>query len=323
MTDTWPTRFTELVGCRLPLQQAGMGAVAGTVELAVAVADAGALGMVALPYGPADAMGPLLDSARARTDGVFGVNFLMPFVERDKVEIAAQHARLVEFFYAHPDPTLVDVAHRGGALAVWQVGSADEAQAAIDAGCDIVVAQGTEAGGHVRGTTALLPLLDAVRAAIGADVPLVAAGGIGNGRAMAAALAAGADAVRVGTRFLAAPEADTHADYLAKLAAADANDTVLTTAFSVMWPDAPHRVLRSAVEEAEECTDEVVGEMSLGDSRVPVVKWSPPYPTSTTTGHIGAMALYAGESVADVRGPQSAADIVEELVNAARRVLAD
>lgn len=299
-----------------------MGAIGGTVDLAVAVADTGALGMIALPAAAVDAVGPLLDAARQRTDGVFGVNFLMPFVERDKVEVAAHHAPLVEFFYAEPDPLLVEVVHAGDALAVWQVGSADEARAAVDAGCDIVVAQGVEAGGHVRGTTPLLRLLSQVRDAIGSDIAVVGAGGIGTGAAMATALEAGADAVRVGTRFLAAPEADTHPDYLQRLSDAGAEDTVLTTAFSVMWPDAPHRVLRSAVEEAEACPDDIVGEMVFGDMRAPIAKWSPPYPTSTTTGRIGAMALYAGESVDSVRGVQSVDEIVDEIVNEARRATA-
>jgi NAD(P)H-dependent flavin oxidoreductase YrpB (nitropropane dioxygenase family) len=201
------------------------------------------------------------------------------------------------------------------------VGSAGEARAAVDAGCDLVVAQGVEAGGHVRGTVGLLPLLDDVLAAVGRDVPVGAAGGIGTGRAMAAALAAGADAVRVGTRFLAASEADVHPEYLARLIDAGAADTVLTTAFSVMWPDAPHRVLRSAVEEADACADEIVGELVMGDNRMPLPRFAVPCPGRTTTGRIGAMALYAGQSVGAVRRMQPAAEIVAELIDEARAAL--
>jgi len=231
------TKFTELVGCTVPLQQAGMGGVT-TPELAAAVSNAGGLGMLGVPMVPAEMVAELLDATMAQTSGPVGVNFLMPFVDRDAVAVAAEKARLVEFFYADPDPTLVALAHEGGALACWQVGSADEARAAVDAGCDLVVAQGVEAGGHVRGTVALLPLLDAVLEAV--DVPVVAAGGIGTPRAMAAALAAGADGVRVGTLFLATPEADVHPEYVEALLGAGAADTVLTTTFSVMWPDAHH-----------------------------------------------------------------------------------
>src|SRR5438309_7413732 len=176
------TKFTELVGCTFPLQQAGMGGVT-TPQLAAAVANAGGLGMLGVPM--AEMVADLLDATNGQTSGPIGVNFLMPFVDHAAVAAAAEKARLVEFFYAQPDPALVKLAHDGGALACWQVGSADEARAAVDAGCDLIVAQGVEAGGHVRGTVALLPLLDGVLDVV--DVPVVAAGGIGTARAMAAA----------------------------------------------------------------------------------------------------------------------------------------
>src|SRR5436190_1878292 len=135
-----------------------MGGVS-TPELAIAVTNAGALGMVGAVMVPAELLARQLEEASARTVGPIGVNFLMPFLDRDAVEAAAGRCRVVEFFYDDPDASLIEVVHAGGALACWQVGSADEAVAAADAGCDLVVAQGVEAGGHVRGTTALLPLL--------------------------------------------------------------------------------------------------------------------------------------------------------------------
>jgi NAD(P)H-dependent flavin oxidoreductase YrpB (nitropropane dioxygenase family) len=192
------TRFTELVGCTVPIQQAGMGG-ASPPELAAAVSEAGALGMVctARPGLSVATLGRLLETTRGLTDKPFGVNFLVPptFLERldlQCVEIAARSARVVEFFYGEPDRRLVDMTHAAGALAFWQVGSKAEAIAAAEAGCDLVIAQGVEAGGHVRGTTAMLSLLRDVVDAV--DVPVLAAGGIGTGRAMAAALAAGAAA---------------------------------------------------------------------------------------------------------------------------------
>ena len=136
---------------------------------------------------PPPILAEMLDALAEHTRGVVGVNFLMPFLDHDAVAAAATRARVVEFFYGEPDAALVNTVHRGGALACWQVGSVAEAVAAARAGCDLVVAQGTEAGGHVRGRTGLLPLLGAVLDAV--DVPVVAAGGIGTARAMAAALA--------------------------------------------------------------------------------------------------------------------------------------
>lgn len=295
-----------------------MGGIA-TPPLAFAVAEAGGLGMLGAAMVPPRVLAGMLEDLARRTAGAFGVSFLMPFLDRDAVAVAATGSRLVEFFYAEPDPTLVDTVHAGGALACWQVGSVEEAVAAARAGCDVVVAQGTEAGGHVRGRVGVLPLLSAVLDAV--DVPVVAAGGIGTARSMAAALAAGADAVRVGTRFVAAEESSAHPDYVAALVGAGTEDTVLTERFAVMWPDAPHRVLRSAVAAAEACPDDVVGEMEMLGVRRPLPRFAVPCPTRSTTGTIAAMALYAGESVGAVRRIEPAADIVHELADGAEQLL--
>ena len=295
-----------------------MGGIA-TPPLALAVAEAGALGMLGAAMVPAPVLAEQLDRLGARTQGAFGVSFLMPFLDRDAVAVASTRTRVVEFFYAEPDATLVDMVHTRGALACWQVGSVEEAVAATRAGCDFVIAQGTEAGGHVRGRVGLLPLLSAVLDAV--SVPVVAAGGIGTARSMAAALAAGADAVRVGTRFVAAVESNAHPDYVAALIDAGTADTVLTERFSVMWPDAPHRVLRSALAAAEACADDVVGEMEVGGVHRPLPRFAVPCPTRSTTGAIAAMALYAGESVGALRGITPAADIVHELSYGAEQLL--
>ena len=156
------TRFTELVGCRVPVQQAPMGSVS-TPDLAVAVADAGGVGTVTALGMSAAQLDAHLGAMAARTSGVLGANFLTDGVDRDAVAAAAERVRLVDFFWLDPDSSLVALAHDGGALVSWQVGSVAEARAAADAGCDVVAAQGTEAGGHIRGETALLPLLGAGR----------------------------------------------------------------------------------------------------------------------------------------------------------------
>jgi NAD(P)H-dependent flavin oxidoreductase YrpB (nitropropane dioxygenase family) len=132
----------------------------------------------------------ILDGLRDDRLETIGVNFLMPFLEEVAVvEVAASRVRVVEFFYGDPDAALMGMVHNGGALASWQVGSAAEARAAVEAGCDFVVAQGTEAGGHVRGRLGLLALLPEVLAAV--EVPVLAAGGVGPARGVAAALAGG------------------------------------------------------------------------------------------------------------------------------------
>ena len=313
------TRFTELVGCRVPLQLAAMPG-ASTHELVAAVASVGALAMTGMPAAPAAAVAAALDALRATTRGVIGFNQIMPFLDREAVAEAARRVRVVEFFYGDPDPALVALGHGGGALVSWQVGSPEEALAAERAGCDLVVVQGTEAGGHVRGRVSLLPVLAEVLDYV--KIPVVAAGGIGTARAMAAALAAGADAVRVGTRFVATRESGAHPRYVEALVRARSEDTELTDAFSVMWPNAPHRVLRSAIEAASACKDDIVGEMPAGDGgRMPLPRFAVPAPTRDTTGRIEAMALYAGESVGAVREILPAADIVHELADGAEALL--
>src|SRR2546426_5859954 len=233
------TKFTELLECTVPLQQAGMGKIASP-ELAAAVAEAGGLGMVSgIASAPPEYVAKILDGLRRSTSGAFGANFIVDGVRESGkldadfvkvLEVAASRAPVVEFFYENPDPELVDIAHAGGALVSWQVGSAAEAAAAERAGCDLIVAQGTEAGGPVRGKNGLLALPGPGLSSVKATG--VAAGGIGTGRAMAAALPAGASAVPGGTPFVPAGDAGSHPADVAKVIAAEAKDTILTEAFS-------------------------------------------------------------------------------------------
>ena len=295
------TRVTAMFGCRHPLQQAGMGGVA-TADLALAVAGAGGIGMLSGVV-RRDELSALLDAVPQ--GAAIGVNFLLPFLNRAAVEETGARVPYVEFFWGTPDPALVEAVHQGGARAGWQVGSADEARAARDAGCDVIVAQGVEAGGHVRGMVGLLPLLDEVCGEV--DLPVIASGGIGTGRAMAAALTAGADGVRIGTRFIAAAESTAHPVYVNALIAASAEDAVMTTAFGDGWPDAPHRVLASSVEAGKR----------LGAAQ----SWDPGWPSADYTGVAEARALYAGQSVGAVHARQPAADIVVELVTEAEAML--
>lgn len=304
------TRFTDLVGCRRPLQLAGMGWVAGP-ELCAAVTNAGGLGMTALPMLGASDLEAVLRRIRSSCDGPFGVNFLVPFLDVEAVETAARLAPVVEFFYGEPDGDLVERARP--ALVVWQVGSAREAEAAADAGVDAVVAQGVEAGGHVRGTTSRNDLLASVRGAV--DVPVVAAGGLTTPAAVRAAMEAGADAVRAGTAFLAAQEADIHPRYVDAVLAATGDDTVMTTAFEVTWPDAPHRVLRSALERARSLDTDVVGTIELVGRRMPVARLAPLAATRSFDGDVAATALYAGTGVGAVQSIRPAAAIVDELLS--------
>ncbi len=327
------TKFTRLVGCPVPIQQAGLAALANP-ELAAAVSEAGALGMVSVGGFPSEKVTQELQMVKNRSTRPFGANFLIPIVRSENISETLQYkdldgsvraasklARLVEFFYREPDPSLVKIVHGEGALACWQVGSKEEATAAIDVGCDLVIAQGIEAGGHIRGRIGLMALLDQVLPMT--DIPVIAAGGIGSGRAMAAALAAGASAVRVGTRFVAAEEAGAHPVYQKALIKAEANDTVYTDAFSTGWPNAPHRVIRSSLEAAQAFRDDVVGERYLRgkDEWAPVRRLQPIAVTKEVKGNVDAMPHWAGESVGSVRSILPASEIVRQLSADAEKLL--
>jgi nitronate monooxygenase len=306
------TRYTELTGCRVPVQQAPMGSVS-TAALAVAVAEAGGVGSIGmLGMSPAQ-VDKLLGGIAARTSGVLAANFLTSDIDPEAVAAAAARVRIVDFFWTDPDPALVEVAHRGGALACWQVGSLAEARAATAAGCDEIAVPGTEAGGHVRGHSPLLPLLESVRG-LGYDLPVLAAGGIGDARAFAAALAAGADGVRAGTRFVAAAESGAHPLYKQAVTNAAAGATEITGAFSVcpLCATSPRaRVLTSCVGALREVAGDTVGETTQGGQRVPVPRGHGTPPGAAATGHIDAMPMYAGESAAAITSVDPAAAILE------------
>ncbi|MEA2383494.1 MAG: nitronate monooxygenase [Solirubrobacteraceae bacterium] len=315
------TPFTELIGCRLPIQQAGFDSL--NVDLAAAVSAAGGLGMIGAPLVTADALAAGFDRIRTKTDAPVAVNFASPFFELERdlpaLETAIERGVMVEFFYGDPDMELIERIHAGGALASWQVGSMGEALEAVRCGCDMVVVQGTEAGGHVRGHSGLLPLLVELLERV--DVPVIAAGGITTPRALAAVLAAGAAGARLGTALVASEEADFHADMKQAVVEASGEDTVYTEVFSAMWPDAPHRVLRSAVDAVDTIDAPTVGVMEFGGEQLDVPRTAGIAPHARTTGNIGAMALFAGEGVGSVNTIRPAADIVRELVDGARELL--
>jgi nitronate monooxygenase len=181
--------------------------------------------------------------------------------------------------------------------------------------------QGMEGGGRIRGRVALLPLLAEVLDAV--EVPVVAAGGVAGARGVAACLAAGASAVRVGTRLLATEESGAHPAYVAALLEAGAEDAVLTDAFSVMWPPGPepHRTLASALAAAESFQGEVVGETRMGATTLPVPRFGVPCPNRETTGEIAAMAHYAGQSAGATTRVLPAAQVLTALADDAERLL--
>jgi nitronate monooxygenase len=317
------TRFTELVGCQVPVQLAPMGSIC-TPELVLAVTSAGGMGMVAPHLAPPQMVAEVLDTITSKAPGPVGINFLVPFVDRAAVEAASSRARLVDFYHGAVDGSLVELVHQGGALAGWQVNSVELARAAVDAGCEVIVVRGVEGGGRMQGDRSLWPLLAEILDALeGSGVAVLAAGGIATGRLVAAALAAGADGVRLGTRFLASEEANVHPVYKQAVVEASADESVLTDAFDGMWPDPEKasRVLRRSLEAAKAFTGEIVAEMELGGETRSLPPFHLAPPTGEARGHVEAMPHYAGESCGAITTIEPAADLVRRLVADAEALL--
>jgi|SRR5450432_182313 nitronate monooxygenase len=302
-----------------PIFQAPIGSVA-SAELASAVSNAGGLGHLACTWRSVEQLRILFDRMRTLTARPYGANFVLDFPIEDRLAVALERGvRVISFFWADASTYLARV-KSAGAVAIQVVGSIGEAKRAADAGFDLIVAQGREAGGHVRGnigTMALVPqIVDAV-----APLPVLAAGGIADARGVAAAAALGAAGVWIGTRFLAAIEANIHDSYQASVIASSADDTLYSELFDVGWPNAPLRTLMNTTtrlwDEAgrprppnRPGEGEIVARRADG-SEIPRYFFGSP--TRDIAEGAEAMALYAGEGVGLVRRTSRAAAIVEEL----------
>jgi NAD(P)H-dependent flavin oxidoreductase YrpB (nitropropane dioxygenase family) len=325
------TAFTRLFDMRHPIMQAPMGGGISTPELAAAVSNAGGLGMLAVGGLPPEAIRAQIRRTHQLTDHPFGVNLLLPMYLPGQAEVCIEErVAVLSLFWGDPAPH-VNAAHAGRLKVMVQVGSVDEAKAARDAGVDVIVAQGVEAGGHVRGTISALVLVPLVVQAV-RPLPVVAAGGIANGRGVAAMLMLGAAGAALGTRFLASEESAAHPDYKERILRARADDTLHTTLFDIGWPDAPHRVLRNSVVtdwEAAGCPPpgqrphegESIGQGQFGDMTFPVSRYTAMPPSVRFEGEVEKTALYAGESCGLIDDLRPAGAIVKDLARDAEAVI--
>jgi nitronate monooxygenase len=316
----------DRLGIGRPVVQAGMGGGLARAELAAAVSGAGGLGTIGL-LDP-EALGREIADARSRIEAgrPVAVNLLLPFARRAHWE-AAERADAVVTFWGRPQ-------RRTDGVWIHQCGSVKEALAAQAAGADAVIAQGVEAGGHVRGRLPALELLERTRAALGPGYPVLVAGGIADAADVRAALDAGADAAVLGTRFLMTPESGAAAAYKQRLM--EARETVLTELFGAGWPRAPHRVIWNEAAERWLARDRrgpgwvralhLVTAPAL--ARVPLSKRAamarmqradrpllgPQAPTAGGPRNLlDAGPLYAGESVARIHDLRPAGELVAEL----------
>ena len=325
------TKFCELFGVEYPIVCAGMGGVA-TATLAAAVSEAGGLGTIALAGLPPDAIAAEISAARKLTSKPIVVNLLIPFLRPGIIEaLANQPISAVTLFWGDPAEQ-IPACKKLGLKVIWQCGSAPEAAAATRAGADAIIAQGFEAGGHVRGVVTTFALVPEVRDAIG-DLPMLAAGGISDGRGLAAAIALSADGAVFGTRFLASHESPAHPQYKQAVLDADATDTVHTKLFDIGWPDAAHRVIRTPTVDAWERAGsptapnragegEVIARLRRGGFEAPLPRYSVSPPTDSVEGDISGLPFYAGQSVGLISRLAPAGEIVRQIAAEARDVIA-
>src|SRR5712691_2438358 len=307
------TPVCDLLGIEQPIVLAPMGGAVGP-RLAAAVSNAGGLGLLPLTWSGDPAR--VIRETRELTSRPFGGNLVLEWDQHDRLDaILEAGLRIVSLFWGDLAPH-VDRVHETGGIVLQTVGSADEAKRAAQAGVDVVVAQGFEAGGHVWGRVGTIALVPAVVDAV-APAPVIAAGGIADGRGVAAVIALGAQAAWVGTRFLMAEEAPVHEHYRRRLIEADETDALwFPDLFDGGWPNAPHRALRNATIDAWEAAGrpargsrpgegEQVGKRGDGS---PIERYASLTPLEGMDGDIDAMSLWAGQSVALARRVEPAAD---------------
>ena len=338
------TPLCDLLGIEVPILSAGMGSCAGP-ELVAAVSDAGGFGVLGVSGASPEGVRRRIDSTRALTSRPFGVNVIIDedgwaVSEEDRELVRAEIATAVEagvaavvLFWGDPAP-YVEPAHDHGVKLLVQVGSLAEAEAAAAAGVDAVIAQGIEAGGHVRGTTSIWELLPAVVAAL-SPVPVLASGGIGDGAGVARAIALGAQGVSLGTRFVASDESLAHPEYKRRIVESRAGDTVYTEdLYDEAWPGAPTRTLRNRTfDEWDAAGRPPPGQRpgegtSVGTLRLPSGETYelPRYAGAGTPlvgfeGDLDYPAMWAGESVEAVNDVLPAAQIVRKLAEDAAAAL--
>jgi nitronate monooxygenase len=312
------TPLCDLFEIEHPLLNAPMGGGDAPAELAAAVSEAGGLGLIGgTTVGGTEWLTAQIRRTRELTDRPFGVGFIshLPMTANLMAAALDEGVRIIAHSFADPAP-FVEAAHDVGAIVVCQVRTIDDARRAASAGVDVVTAQGTEAGGHT-GRISTLPLVPAVVDAV-APMPVVAAGGIADGRGIAAALMLGAQGVWIGTRFLGTHECGVSDAYKARVVAASAEDTTLTDVFDIArgmpWPEGVSgRAIRNQFVERWHGREEELRKWADAH-RDEYLALGPELETAEN-------AIWAGEAAAFVTGIESASDVVRDLVADTTEVL--
>lgn len=321
------TSFTRAFGIDCPIAQAPMGG-AVTADLVCAVCEAGGLGMQGVSWHePATMVAEIAEITR-RTARPFAVNLALQWDQHMRLaQCIEAGAPVISLFWG--DPTAYFPRLRTAKVkTIVTVGSADEAKRAADLGADAICAQGVEAGGHVWSTVGTMVLLPAVVDAV-TPLPVIAAGGIADGRGLAAVLALGGTGAWIGTRFLATPEGYAHEDWKRRIVAARETDTVYTELFDLGWPQAPHRALRNSTFDRWDAAGRPPSGQRPDEGEVlarqpggrPLQRYSFDSPKPGAEGEIEATCLYAGQSAGLVHDIVPAGALVKRIVTEAEAAL--
>ena len=330
---TISTRLTKRFGVRHPFACAGLAFAGMTPPLAVAVTKAGGIGAFGAGKLPVPAIEASMDAIRAQTDGAVNLNFITIFTDEEHIALCERiRPAIVSFHWGHPPRAWIDRLRAVG-ISVWeQVGSVAAARLAVDDGIEVIIAQGTEAGGHNLGTLPLFALLPAIIDEVAQSALVLAAGAISDGRGVAAALAMGADGVWVGTRMIATQEADICAAYKQALLSGQGSQTVLSSIFGKDIPDFnPMRVIANTIVEEyagreddapdDPATQPIIGQMQIGGMDIPLHRFTNIVPMSNATGDIEQLPLLAGQGLDLINDLPPAGEVVERMMAQARQRL--
>lgn len=326
VVPTLHTPLCDLLGCRWPILLAGMGGVARH-RLAGAVARAGGFAVLGMVREPPERIRAEVDALRALGVERFAVNLIPAATDPALLEQQVKTCLRLKVpwmaLFWEVDVPLIGRLKEAGVGVLHQIGGANDARAAVQAGADVLIAQGMEAGGHVRGEMSTFSLLGEL--VPWSPVPVVASGGIADGRGLAAALALGAQGVSLGSALLATHESNAHDHHKMRLVSARGEDTVHTRAFDRNWHQAaPVRVLHNRVTRGEyddlkrRGISEIIGEQ---DGQ-PVYLFSTDSPLVGATGELDDMALYAGQACGLINRIDAASERMEWILRDARDALA-
>ncbi len=320
------SRFCEEYGVRHPVACAGMAFVASIPELAIAVAKAGGLPAIGAGMMSAKRLESCIGSYRNAATAPVNVSFLTFAFDAETLALCcALRPEIVSFHWGHPEKAWIDALH-GAGIRVWeQVGSVQSAQIAVLDGVDLIIVQGTEAGGHNYAELPLDRAIADVRKSLGAGPVLIAAGGISTGVDIARFMELGADGVMLGSRLVASHEANAHDDYKAALVASDGGDTVLTSAFGREMPFFnPVRVIANDIVRAWQGREmelpppgtsfPAIGEVLTSSGSLPIRQLDSIVPTRDVQGDVADMMLLAGSGIGNIRSIDFVADIIPKMI---------